>query len=52
MRTIKISDKSYNFLKRRSEEDRRPMTTVLDLIVEKEENAKRNICKNRKMEKI
>lgn len=39
MKAIKISDKSYEYLKRRSAEDRRPMTTVLDLIVEKEENA-------------
>lgn len=39
MKAIKISDKSYEYLKRRSAEERRPMTTVLDLILEKEENA-------------
>lgn len=36
MKAIKISDKSYEYLKRRSAEERRPMTTVLDLILEKE----------------
>jgi hypothetical protein len=41
MKSIKISDKSYEYLKRRSVEERRPMTTVLDLIVEKEEKCQK-----------
>jgi len=37
MRAIKISDKSYEYLKRRAEKDRRPLTSTVDLIIEAEE---------------